>query len=162
MSIGTIFSIFIIVVIVAVTIYVIVHFLGINKCSEVGFFYEDIQDEVDKAWTSGRYSDVYDISLSSSGVLKTDVEEVCFGNLTATTSSEYRDRQSEFRYGAGYNRNANLFMYPGKSVCQGLASKKIEHAKIEEFFCLDVKNPQNLKIKINIETRESLVRISRA
>ena len=109
MSVGTIFSIFIIAVIIAVAIYAIVHFLGINKCTNIGLFYEDLQDEVDKAWAGGRYSATYESPLDSTGALKTGVEEVCFGNLT-----------SLFRFGGfsfrrrifGFGFAARIFVFP--------------------------------------------------
>src|SRR3989344_725215 len=86
MSISTILSIFIIAIIIAVAIYAIVHFLNINKCANVGLFYDSLQSEVNKAWASGRYIDVFEKEIVSSGALKTSVEFVCFGNLSASAS----------------------------------------------------------------------------
>ena len=168
MSISTILSIFIIAIIIAVAIYAIVHFLNINKCANVGLFYEGLQTEVNKAWASGRYSDVFEKEIVASGALKTSVEFVCFGNLNASASGDDLQKQGSFKYGNGYSRNANVFMYPGEKTCRGLASKKIEHVKaadsngIEKFFCLDVKALKGrVSIKLEKEVRDNLVRLSR-
>ena len=166
MSIGTIFSIFIIIVIIAVAVYVIVYFLGVNRCANVGFFYEELQNEIDKAWTSG-YKGNYEGRLVSSGVLKTEIEEVCFGNLTASESGDDRIRREELERGNYYNTNANVFMYPGDKVCGGLASKKVEHVKVvssgtltDAFFCVNVKeNDGIIRVKLIMESRDSLVRL---
>src|SRR3989344_3227643 len=167
MSISTILSIFIIIVIIAIAIYTIIHFLNINKCTNVGFFYESLQDEVNKARASGRYNDVFEKEIVSSGALKTSVEFVCFGNLTAIAGGDDITRRQSFNYGNSYNRNANVFMYPGEKTCQGLASKKIEHVKIvgpngiERFFCLDVKALNGkIRVKLEKEVRDNLVRLS--
>ncbi len=166
MSISTILSIFIIAIIIAVAIYAIVHFLNINKCANVGLFYDSLKSEVNKAWASGRYSDVFEKEIVASGALKTSVEFVCFGNLNASASGDDLQRKESFK-GNGYSRNANVFMYPGEKTCQGLASKKIEHVKvaepngIEKFFCLDVKSLNGkIRVKLEKEVRDNLVRLS--
>ena len=54
-SFGMIFSIIIIIAIVAVSIYVITIFLDFNKCGKVVLFYEDLEEEIQKAWESPSY-----------------------------------------------------------------------------------------------------------
>ncbi len=161
MSFSTIMSIIIIIVIIAVAIYAIVYFLSINKCTNVGFFYDDLQSEVDRQWTAGRGNEIFEKEVISSGAMRSGVQFVCFGNLNQTANGDDRERQDSFKFG-NYNRNSNVFMYPGEKSCAGLASKKIDHLKTTNFFCLDVKEADGkVRVKLAIEKSDSLVTLSK-
>src|SRR3989344_1356467 len=138
MSFSTILSIMIIIAIVGVAAYVLVYFLDVNKCAQGGFFYEDLQDEINKVWTSERYSGFFEGEIASSGLLRSGVEFVCFGNLTSSSSGQDRTMRDEINYDGRYRRSSNIFLYPPEKICAGLESKKLGHVDIEGFFCLNL------------------------
>jgi len=158
MSFNTIISIIIIMAIIGVAIYVFVYIVGVNKCTKSGFFYEDLQKEINSAWTSGRYSKIYEGEIASSGILKSGVEFVCFGDRSASSSGQDEIRQEDIKFNNKYNQDSNIFLYPSGDICPGLESKKLEHVNISSFFCIDVKESSG-KINIRIEksTRDNLV-----
>ncbi len=161
MSVGTIISIIIIISIISIGIYIIVQFLDINKCVNLGYFYEDLQDEIDKAWTSPQYSKIYEKTLADIGIIKSNAEKICFGNLTSRSSGSDGNIQLKME-DEGYDEKANVFFYPGENICEGFASKKLGHVRIDDFFCINVKEQNSLiKIKIIKEIRDNLARIEK-
>src|SRR3989344_1301917 len=81
LSYGTIFGIIIIIAMVTVAFYAIAHFLSLNKCQQVGTFYQDFQDEINTAWRSGFYQGNFEGSIPSSGLLRAGITKVCIGNV---------------------------------------------------------------------------------
>jgi hypothetical protein len=153
---GMIFSIIIIIAIVGVAIYVITFFLGLSKCSDVGFFYSDLGGEIDKAWKSPSYRDVYSASVPKG------IEYVCFGTLNSEADGlKAEEIQEEIDFSIYSSETANVFMYPPSKACDGdLANKKLEHVQIEGFFCIE--NDGDIKIRLEKEIKDALVRLARA
>lgn len=151
-SFGMIFSIIIIIVIIGVAFYVIMSFLQTSKCAEIGLFYDDLREHIDKAWQATKYRD------SFTGTLSSGVEMVCFGD-SSQTPREYRKEFDELvREG---RRGHNVFISPKKEACDvSLVSMKLEHAKTDQFFCVDV-NDNKLSIKIEKNVFDSLVTIAK-
>jgi hypothetical protein len=141
LSFGMIFSIFLIIAIIGIAIYVIIYFLNLGKCSEIGLMYQDLEKRVDKAWISEISREVF------TGSVPSGVEGVCFGNLTQSFlgfEKEHNDIERGFRHSED-----NLFLYPsGKACGKEGASHKLEHAETARFFCVNVVNG---KFSVRIE-----------
>ncbi|MBI2451817.1 hypothetical protein HYV50_01925 [Candidatus Pacearchaeota archaeon] len=156
MSFGSIFSIFIIAVIVAIAFYAISHFLNLNKCAQVGLFYNDLQKEIDKAWTSSIYKDNFVGNLPQSGALRSGIKEVCFGNLNSASVTE----QEKF---SGFTslKNANIFVFPPENACNGKSfSRVLKNAEIRGFFCIALENGKII-VKLEKSPTEELVKLSK-
>ena len=151
LSFGMIFSIILIVAALVVAFYVISYFLNFQKCAQIGFFYKDLQGNVDDAWQSDLARESVSISMPSG------IEEVCFGNLTQPTRTSDKERQVELKK-RGFLKK-NVYLYPPRKACElSLSVYDLEHATMPEFFCVDVKSG---KVRVNLEKRvdEALVRV---
>lgn len=153
-SFGMIFSIILIIVVIAVAFYVIRFFLGISNCGEVGSFYKDLQDRVDKAYAGGKTQDVFEAGIPNG------IEYVCFGELTQQSRTEDRVIIQSFKDNL-LVENQNVFLYPTNKACDGnLAYNKIEHVKMQEFFCKKVESGK-IGVKVAKTSTEALVTLSR-
>ena len=133
LSFGMIFSIILIIVTVAIAFYVITFFLGASKCAEIGFFYQDLEDRVDRSFFASRIS-----SESFPGSLPSEVESVCFGRLADQPPPEYEEEHSaiwrRFRH-----ETDNVFLYPPENSCgKESASYNLKNAESDAFFCVPV------------------------
>ncbi len=155
LSYGLIFSIIIIVAILAVSFYAIKSFVNLSRCGEVGIFYDGLQDEINRAWTSGAYEDGFD------GTLPAGIEKVCFGELSSTPIAAYSGYYEEIQ-DLEYVSDANIFLFPPDKACEGdLFSNKLEHVVFDDFFCADVSKGKVEALKIEFNDLEGpLVRIS--
>ena len=141
MGFSMIFSIIVIIAIIGVSVYVINFFLKIDECGDVGFFYKDLQDEVDKAWRTSIYrGDFADKTPNK-------IEQVCFGNINDRgndeISEQIRIKINELVYAVD---ETNIFLYPLEKACDAdLAYNKINHVEIEGFFCIEA---ENFKLKL--------------
>ena len=123
LSFGVIFSIIVIIAIIAVAFYMISYFLKLKNCTEIGMFGRDFQDKINYAWNADSVSDVF------TGILPGSVEKVCVGNLTNVPNTPAYSWLDRFE-GSG----ANLFFYPVPTSC-GIRSGKLEHAQFSRFDC---------------------------
>jgi len=157
MSFGMIFSIIIIAVTIAVSFYVISHFLRLNKCTELGFFYRDFENEVDKAWSSSLYQEVFEHKVPS------NVDFVCFGNLTQTAEQGFIDEQELIKEDTlRVQYSHNLFVAPVLTACDGeLSSQSVKHAAVGNFFCVKPTDGK-IKVKITKESSDTYAQIMRA
>ncbi len=151
MSYGVIFSIILIVVIIAVAFYAISHFMELANCGKIGTYYNDLKGEIDKAWNADQYRDVF------KGNLPSKIEKVCFGNLSQSVSGADANVQRTLRDSNcddNGGRN-NVFMYPPQKACGGdMCTNVLEHVKVTGgFFCIskDTKG----KFNVNLETSAS-------
>ncbi len=146
-SFSMIFSIIIIIAIVGVAFYVISGFLSTSKCAEVGLFYDDLKNYIEKAWQSTIHQDTFSSALPSG------IESVCFGNI-AQASQEYNEIKKAF-----INSNGNVFLYPPQKACDSsLSAIKLEHVQINNFFCKNVEN-NKIEIKTSKDKFDALVTI---
>lgn len=148
LSFGVIFSIILIIAIIAVAFYVITNFLSLSQCSQIGLFYEDLESHINKAWLSTIHQDTFN------GNLPSDIESVCFGNPKQAPAN-YKDEYNEL---LKYTRDNNVFLYPPKKACPNLEAKKIEHFRTEEFFCIPLKNNE-IQIKTRKDRFDQLVTV---
>jgi len=156
MPFSTIFSIFLIVVFVAVAIYAIKYFIGIGKCAENGLFIDELQDAINEAWQSQSSSKTFSSSLSG-------IEYVCFANLTkevsATASAKEKEIYKELKKNADYT--ANLFFNPRKKACVPFTNiKHINMQEISNPYCFKVEDGK-VEIKIEKGVYDSLVKVAR-
>lgn len=126
MSFSTIFSIFIIIFIISVAFFAIDHFVDLWKCSSIGLYYDDLKEEVRDAWasTSGWYQDEFTSKIPKGGLFGTDIDFVCFGNLsdaTVTTGAgtdwSHIKNNLTFTYRYNPHGSQNVFMYPPDEAC---------------------------------------------
>lgn len=155
MSFGMIFSIIVIIAIVAIASYVIINFLRLGKCTEIGLFYDELKREVNKAWQSTIYRDVF-----NKGKLPSGIEYVCFGELNKGYGG--REYKEQFDFLSRYMRqDKNVFVYPTQNACDSnLAFLKLEHIEIMEFFCVPVVDGK-VSIKMEKDEFDALVKLSR-
>ncbi len=145
LSIGVIFSIIVIIAILGISIYVIVKFLGIGACADLGLFNKDFQDSIDRAWGSEIVKDNF------VGSPPRGVESICFGEGTGS-GNEYNKLRLYQR------QDANMFIYPPDKAC-GAPWNKVEHVEMEfDWRCFPVENG---KVVIGLEkgSFDDLVRI---
>jgi hypothetical protein len=136
---GFIFALILIVVFIFAAIYGIKFFLGISKCSQVGYFYEDLQNKVNSAFEAQTYNDLFEITVPGA-------TKVCFGNLTApiTNPLGYQDIDI-YQF-----EDANTFIVPSSSACN-MPFKKIARLNISEItkqqnpFCVNVGSKITIK-----------------
>ena len=153
-SFSMIFSIIIIIAIIGVAIYVITFFLGIDKCGEAGFFYSDLQNEINKAWKSQSYKNNFEVKLPS------DIKHVCFGELNENAKdSKSQEIKEKIELSIYASDTANVFLSPSEEACDGdLANNKIENVNIDGFYCLENRNKLKLNLEKNI--KDSLVKLT--
>jgi len=152
MSFGMIFSIILIAVILVVGFIVITHFLNLKKCAEVGLFYNDLQEAIDRVWKSSSKTEQLNI------ILPGGIEEVCFVNFTQPMNNgDYASIKQ--RYGF---YNPTLFLNPPEKACD-MPYQVMKHINITRI--TERSNPQCIKneegktIKISKDYYESLVSV---
>lgn len=140
-SFGMIFSIIIIIAVLAISFYVIQYFTNLTKCSTLGLFYEDIQKETNTAWQGTTSKSLF------VGNVPSQVSYVCFGNMTISPKAADTERYNELRKTYRLS-GSNSFMYPIQKSCSGLSEHNINHANIPEFFCI---KQVGGKVKVSLE-----------
>ena len=151
-SFGVIFSIIIVIFTLAIAFYVISYFLNTQKCTNLGLFYKDIEERVDKAWYSPATSESFKGSVPSS------VDFVCFGNLSQSYNPAYKTQYEELKKYRNYP--VNVFTYPIEAGCGSVPGfYNLKHARMNEFFCAPAKSG---KISVNIkkDVSDALVLVS--
>ena len=150
MSFGVIFSIILIIIFISVAFYAIRNFLGWNQCAQIGLFYTDLEKEVNKAWNDEIYIDTIQFTLPSG---KKGIKQVCFGNLTQSAVAKYISTQTSLKTAYYFPESNNVFLLPVENACDiDMASFKLNHVSIEEFFCGDITDG---KISITLSIRET-------
>lgn len=140
MSFGMIFSIFLIIAFIVFAFLAINYFLDFSKTSTVNLFYENLQTEINKVYSSPSSEKEFSISLPPK------VEMVCFFDFTkpATHDTEkYNDVEM-------YNfTGENLFLFPQNSMPE-FNRKIIENINITQItnqenpYCIE--NPSTIKL----------------
>jgi len=148
MSFNMIFSIFLIIVFIAIAIYVIVWFIGAGCDMKIGQFYVLLQDEVNDAFGSS-YTENQKMSFDLCG----GVTHVCFANLSAPVTGDFEIyeliRDYEFY-------DVNTFLIP-PGAASPLEVKNIEHLDLSEIttssnpYC--VSNPGEVTISKGVRSR---------
>jgi hypothetical protein len=130
LSFGVIFSIILIAVFVFAAIYAINFFLNYSKCAQVGRFYNDLQGQVDLAFSSSSTENKpFEISLPG------NVRKVCFANLSAPITNPGEEYEEISYY---YLDDFNVFIIPGESGCN-IPYKKINNINLSRI--IEHENP---------------------
>jgi hypothetical protein len=118
MGFGMIFAIFLIIVFVIVAFIAVKHFLDLGDTAEIGFFYDDLQNAVDKALKEQESDKLFEINLPSG------IEMVCFASERITNPGPEYDAIERYEV-----YNANLFLVPPEKT-DNMAWKTIERINI--------------------------------
>ncbi len=154
MSFGVIFAIIIIVAILAVGFYVISYFLNLQKCTETALLYDGLQKEIDKAWKSSIYQDIFKAKTPRG------ITYICFGSLSAAGAIDNAKKNEIIDYGDPLTED-NMFIYPPTKACSAeLYSYKLGHVAIEGFFCVKSENGE-ANIEMSKGSFEPLVKIEK-
>lgn len=163
MSFGVIFSIIIIIAIIGVAVYAIVHFVGLKKCTDTGFFYRDLQDEINRAWTAGtgRYRNTISIPVPGGITGQDGITHFCFGNLNINAPT-FSVQQTELRNLMQFGLEGNAFLYPPNEACDGeLFYFNLEHVEAgNNFFCIQKDNDGKITTAVMKEPSDRVVTIS--
>jgi len=155
-SFGTIFSVILIVFFIVIAFIVIKSFLNTQKCAKIGIFIDNFENDVKDAWNS------QSSSFESSGNLPSNIDYVCFANLSENFNGDNFDIENEI--GLYQGQNANLFFYPNKNTCN-MPYHYIEHLDIGKItalknpYCIAVKKGQ-IKIQIEKGFNDALVSLN--
>jgi hypothetical protein len=157
MSFGTIFSILLIIFIIAISFIVIKSFLDSQKCAQIALFASDLGDDVNTVWKSHSEGGRQNINQ----VLPSKIDYVCFMNLTAPITARGIEETigEELKIFRGVD--ANLFFYPVENACN-TPYTKIEHLNLKRItqrqnpYCFTVEDGK-AKILIKMGFNEDLV-----
>lgn len=136
MSFGVIFSIILIVFFIVIAIIVINAFLKSRDCAQIGMFLDRLEDDVKSSWNSQK--DIHEFK----GNIPSNIDYVCFADLTAGSESEGEAREIWRDINIG-NKEHNLFFSPRKKSCD-IPSYYVPHLDIERItssenpYCVEV------------------------
>ena len=157
-SFGMIFSILLIIFFVVVAFIAIKAFLDTKSCAQIGIFYSDFQDDVDKAWNSQK-SD-----FEFKGNLPSGLDYVCFANLDKSVKGSDEEKKVYTEISIYREANANMFFYPREKACN-MPYQKAKHIDLNKTtesknpYCISVKDG-SVTIKISKDFNEALVKLS--
>ena len=151
-----IFSILLIVFFIVVAFIAINYFLDFQKTSQVGFFLDDLQDNIDDAWYSSSASDFY-----FNSTLPYNIDYVCFIDMNKSSHQAdpiEEDIFDEIRYGR-WDYGTNFIIYPPQTI-EKLAYHNIKHIELPEDnpHCIDVIEGE-VSIRITKEFGQPLVKV---
>ena len=153
-----IFSIIIIIFILAAAFIAIRWFFDFGTTSQIGVFLTDFQGQVDNAWNSQSADYNFNSSLPSG------VEYICFVNFTASVSGAdpvetkiYNDQKFT---GIDWNK-INFLIYSSTKDFGGLERNQIKHISLPTSnpYCIKVENGK-VSIKLSKNFDEPLVSVS--
>ena len=160
LSFGFIFGIILIIITLFVAFLVIKSFVNIGCSANTGLLYDDLRTEVNTDWmSSGVIQKTFSETAPGGGITA-----VCFGSFNSSLSSDvaknstdaYQALRTKYQY-----KDKNVFVYPSDKACSStLASYKLNHTRIDQFFCAFVKDGK-ISLNINKSSEEPLVTLSK-
>lgn len=177
MSFGTIFSIILIIFIIAVAFFAIDHFVGLSKCTNVGLFYDDLREEVRDAWSSssGRYEADFTAKIPKKGLFGSGIEYICFGTLALTPSDSIsagiRDNLLD-DYMFDPNSEYNVITFPPDKGCDtGLSAITLKCGSADcvttqnsagalQFFCKPVADDGTVTVRMTKQSQDYRITLS--
>lgn len=145
LSFGMIFSIILMAIFVVVAFIGIRYFLDFKTCSDVGFFFSELQNKIDVAWHADSYIGYYNATLPSG------VQYVCFMDLKSPSKNANTIEESiyEDTLHNEYKSDLNTYLYaPGKNFCVNSKTTKNIDLTAKNPICIPViKNKISIKIE---------------
>lgn len=132
---GVMFSIILIVFIVATAVYVIYTFVDAQKCAQIGLFIGAIQDKVKDVWDAPSGTNTFKRALP------TKIDYLCIVDFTKDRYGEFEDLG--FKIWVYKNHKTNAVFYPNNKACQ-TPDFKIDHLDLD--YITSKNNPQCFKI----------------
>ncbi|MFH1431033.1 MAG: hypothetical protein ABIG37_01020 [Nanoarchaeota archaeon] len=154
-SFGMIFSVILIIMFIVIAFYAINVFLDIKNCGQIGIFKQDLQNEINRAWSSQETSSVFD------GILPSKIKEICFLDMSSSGKGKNIQYYEEIQKYSP--QNINMFFMPIKTGC-GELGFKLENIDIQNItkdnnpYCIIKK--EKTKIRIEKGFYEGKVRLS--
>jgi len=157
-SFSMIFSIFLIVVFLAVAFYAIKTFFNFQDSAEVGIFINDLQTDVDRIWRSTESSQTREYNLPD------EISKVCFVDFGegVGSSGDFAHLYNELKFYDVGERNM-MFYPPEASDTEGTNIENInveETTRFDNPFCLDVSQGK-LELTLVKNFGEARVRVER-
>jgi hypothetical protein len=121
--------------------------MKLNKCTQAGLFYDDLENEIKLAHRSGDYENYYEVNVPSS------IEYACFGDLNYPNAPTADKRIQDKLKDVPNLRNGenNIYLYPPKEACDGdLGGYFIKEVDIDGFFCVPVIDGE-VTVKLNMK-----------
>lgn len=135
LSFGMIFAVILIIFFVIIAFIVIKGWIETRDCAKTGIFFSELNNKVKDAWDSGDITSRYPIDIP------TQVEAVCFANLTETFTGTNKAVGDEI---VTYDTNDNLFLYAPKKTKCDFSSYYIENLDLEKITASE--NPYCIKL----------------
>ena len=160
LSYGMIFSVILIAVFLFVAIFAIMHFMNIGKLVETGVFIKDLQNEINRIWTSAGGEDI----VFSKKINSETLQYICFFNQQKEAKGEFKDFSAELKRYSGSKTN-NLHFYPASD--SNFSPLEIKHIDIEKItkdsnpYCIKLKDKE-IKLRLQKSLSDTLVTISSA
>lgn len=160
LSFGMIFSVIMIIGIIAVGFYAINFFLNMQNCSNIGLFKDEFQGKINKARASEIASERISLRIPN------QIKLVCFGNLENPGSLSGRTEQahSELKMfiSVSQRENSNMFLYPASQACK-MGYSEVNHLDITElgngqFSCIENEDGE-VTFKLKKESGDAFVKI---
>ena len=156
LSFGMIFSIILIIVFIAFAVYAIMKFLDLQEGVQVGQFFNDLQNDVDKMWKAGQGSTEKTYRLPS------EVEYICLADFNSPKKGDNLIYYDDLKM--AFYEFENLIFYPLGSA--GVDSYNLKHVNLtgitntENPLCIPNVNGK-VKQNIGMNPGNSLVTITR-
>jgi hypothetical protein len=156
MSFGMIFSFILIAVFIVVAFVAINLFLDIGNTVEVRGFYENLQEEINSAWSSQSSSFQYEMNVGGG------ITTICIANATKPITNRALNKEFQ-EIGLFTNNENNIFLLP-TSKTEGTPTHTLQHLDINKIIT-EQGNPYCIKegerITIKKELGEKLVTIEK-
>lgn len=154
MPFTVIFSIIIIVAILATAFFVIRWWLEFQRCSEAGLFFKDLEKEVREAYASTFTDTLFTRPIPGS------VRYVCIADLENDVGSNGQEKEMLVEFKRYADSDSNVFLYPSKQICYEARSKLIDYLEEKEgIYCFDAINRRvEIRIKRDYEGKVQLLR----
>jgi len=133
-SFGMIFSIILIIAFIGAAFYVIKLFLSTKSCAEIGSFYTEVSENVERAWRSP------ETSQQATFYLPVSIDYICFVDSNSSKRGAY---QGYYEEATLYGKN--LVLYHPSKACSGLQSYELKHIDISEM--TKTNNPYCIKVE---------------
>lgn len=158
LSFGMIFSIILIIVFLAFTIFAITKLMGIQRTFQAGTFVNDLQRDIDRMWKGSQGAEV------QTYVVPSKTKAVCFVDFLSAKKGPNESVYNELSQ--VFFEKENLVFYPIGSA-EGIDANVINHlnitkiTKVENPFCITA-NKGKVKLTVKMSPGDALVTIERA